>query len=139
MTEMPKMNLSIDKRQLLSDFRQIDQLLQDYRGYLATAEQGEGWEQDAVRILRHLQLQLYQAKVSLSTFELVCALLKQILLSIPSEKIKFQMVSEQDGDQPEPEGPGGTPREHPEAANAPRPEQSISCIAGWVKTGPMML
>lgn len=139
MTEMPKMNLSIDKRQLLSDFRQIDRLLQDYRGYLATAEQGEGWEQDAVRILRHLQLQLYQAKVSLSTFELVRALLKQILLSIPSEKIKFQMVSEQDGDQPEPEGPGGTPPEQPEAAHAPSPEQVISWIAGLVKTAPLDL
>ncbi len=136
---MPNMNLSISKRQLLSDFRQIDQLMQDYRGYLATAEQGKDWEQDAVRILRHLQLQLYQANVSLSTFELVRALLKQILVSIPTEKFKFNIVSGQDGDDPEPEVPGDAPLEQSKATNAPTPEQIISWIAGLVKTAPLDL
>jgi chemotaxis regulatin CheY-phosphate phosphatase CheZ len=133
------MNLSISKRQLLSDFRQIDQLMQDYRGFLATAEQGKGWEQDAIRILRHLQLQLYQANVSLSTFELVRALLKQILVSIPTEKFQFNIVSVQDGDDPEPEVPGDASLEQPEATNAPSPEQIISWIAGLVKTAPLEL
>ena len=79
MTETPKLNLSISKQLLLSEFGQIDQLLQDYRDHLVTAEKGEGWEHDAVRFLRHLQNQLYQAKVSLSSFELVSVLLKRML------------------------------------------------------------
>lgn len=140
MTETPKMNLSISKGRLLSDFRRIDRLMQDYRGYLATAEQGEGWEQDAVRILRHLQLQLYQANVSLGTFELVRALLKEMLVSIPAETLKFDSESGPEGDDPGPGVPGEAPREAPEVTGArPTPEQLISWIAGLVKTAPLEL
>ena len=136
---MPKMNLSISKRQLMSDFRKIDQLIQDYRGYLATAEQGKGWEQDAVRILRHLQLRLYQANVSLGTFELARVLLNQILVSIPTEKLKFDVVTEPDGDDTEPEVPGQAPPDQTEATYVPSPEQIISWVAGLVKKAPLDL
>ena len=139
MTETTKMNLSITKRQLLSDFKQIDQLMQDYRGYLATVDLGEGWEQDAVRILRHLQLRLYQANASLSTVELVRALLKQILVSIPTEKFNFNIGSGLNSEDSESEVPGAAPLQQSEKARAPSPEKLVSGIAGLVKKAPLHL
>lgn len=139
MTETSKMNLSISKRQLLSEFRQIDRLIQDYRGYLATSEPVDGWEQEAVRILRHLQLHLYRANASLGTFELVRALLRKILEPIPAENFKFKIEPELNGDDPEAEVAGGALGDPPEATAAPSPEEILSWIAGLVKTAPLHL
>ena len=133
------MNLSISKQQLLSEFRQIDRLMQDYHGYLATSEQGEGWEHEAVRVLRHLQLHLYQANASLGTFELVHALLRKFLVPMPAEKFKFNIGPDQDGNDPEPEVAGGGTGEPPETTTAPSPEEILSWIARLVKTAPLHL
>ena len=134
MTDAAKMKVTMEKKRLLSDFERLHQMMGDYEQMLASGEVGSPWHDEAVRVLRSQRISLYQARISMSTVELVCALLRQILAAIPVEQFNFRMPGAESRAVPEKKSP------HPQddvADLPPSPDKMIAWLTWLSRTAPM--
>jgi chemotaxis regulatin CheY-phosphate phosphatase CheZ len=95
MTGEETYRLRVDKERLRDEFRRLRRALEDYRALLAADEAAPGAGAGevtarAVALLRHQQLALLRARVSLGSGELALALLQQVLARLPLATLRFR-------------------------------------------------
>ncbi len=128
MTGEGKIKLVRDKNQLLADFEKFNSLVQEYARYLKGTDEGDGWQQGALDLLRYQQMALHHARASLGSVELVCALLRRVVSGLSLERFNFKGISYPEaGEQP----PG--PAEAGDDVDNADLEQLIAWISNMVR------
>jgi chemotaxis regulatin CheY-phosphate phosphatase CheZ len=112
--------LLADARRLRADFGHMRRALEDYRRCLAETNGGAEWHARAVDGLRDQHLALLEARVSLGSVELACALLRHVLRRLDVGELRFLPHREEPSSAPEaaPQHSGSPPDGPPEALAA---------------------
>ena len=91
MNPEPFMRILVEKRQLLADLNRMRAVMREYQALLAGTDGGEGWEDEALQLLRGHHATLSQARVSLQTIDLVEAILRQVLEHLRLDILTFRV------------------------------------------------
>lgn len=120
MTAGDRHTVVVDRHRLHAEFRHLRRALEDYGRFLADVNGDEAWPARAVPHLRAQHLALLQARVSLGSVELACALLRDVLGRLHLEQLRFR-----------PHGGNGTTEPSPAAGGAPgAPAPLETLVAG---------
>ena len=104
MNSEPFMQVVVEKRQLLADLSHMRVVMREYQALLAGGDNGEAWEDEALKLLRGHHAALSRARVSLQTIDLVQAILRQVLEHLRLDILTFRVEAPAlESPDPEPE------------------------------------
>ncbi len=88
MTEGPTIQVAVDKQNLLEDIQALEGVVAEYGAFLIGSQGDAAWEADALALIKKQQILLSNAKVSLKTFDLVSAILREMV-----GRVEFQQLT----------------------------------------------
>jgi chemotaxis protein CheZ len=91
MSDEPTIKVVVDKKQLLNDLNDLEGMMSEYNQLLSRVDGEEGWESDALSMIRSHQQYLADAKVSLKVIDMVSAVMRGMLDRVKVDELSLKL------------------------------------------------